>query len=70
MIINQKSTLRPLCIESLYETSIKVYFITYVQRRTLALNQNQSVSKHVNLKRSTAWCIWETCTLYLLCFMS
>lgn len=64
MIINQKSTLRPLCIESLYKTSIKVDLITYVQRRALALNPNQSVSRHVNLKRSKAWCIKET--LYLL----
>lgn len=60
MIINQKFTLRPLCIGSLSKTLIKVDFIT--------LDPNPSVSRwrHVNLKKSTSWCIKETCTLYLL----
>lgn len=68
MIINQKFTLRPLCIGSMSKTLIKVDFITYVQHRALALDPNPSVSRwrHVNLKRSTAWCIKETRTLYLL----
>lgn len=72
MIIDQKSTLRPLCIGSLYKTPMKVNFISYVQHRALALDPNPSMSRWrlVNLKKCTAWCIKESHTIYFKMFVN
>lgn len=45
MIINQSSTLRPLCIGSRYKTPVKVDFITHVEPRAVPLDPNPSMSR-------------------------